>query len=431
MFVDEAKVKVKGGKGGDGVVSFRREKFEPTGGPDGGDGGQGGDVILKVDKGLNTLLKFREQQLFKAADGENGGSKNQHGKNGDDLVIFVPPGTVVYEQGNDTLIADLTAAGDQVVIAEGGRGGKGNARFTSSTRQAPRISENGEPGAEKEIRLELKLLADVGLVGYPNVGKSTLIAKVSAAKPKIDNYHFTTLEPNLGVVKTGDYSSFVMADIPGLIEGAHSGTGLGDQFLRHLERTKVIVHLLDASGLEGRDPLEDFETINQELERFNPQLLEREQLVAANKMDLSAAQENIDELRSQLEDRGYQVLPISAVTGEGVTELIRKVDSLVKEAEEDFGEVTEESEEEVVIKGPQPEDEAEEFYIEQQQGVYEVKGDEIERRVAMTNFNNQDALYHFARVLEELGVEAALKEEGIEAGDTVRVYGIEFEYYED
>ncbi|SDC40315.1 MULTISPECIES: GTPase ObgE [unclassified Candidatus Frackibacter] len=429
MFVDEVSIEVKGGNGGHGVTSFRREKFEPQGGPDGGDGGLGGDVVLLVDEGLNTLLDFREQKHYTAEDGENGKSKNQHGQNGDDLIISVPPGTVVYDEETGEVIADLTNDGDRVVVAEGGRGGRGNARFKSSTRRAPRFSENGEPGEKKRLRLELKLLADVGLVGFPNVGKSTLISNVSAAKPKIGNYHFTTLQPNLGVVKTGDYSSFVMADIPGLIEGAHSGVGLGDEFLRHLERTKVIVHVLDVSGMEGRDPIEDFEVINQELEEFNSKLMEREQVVAANKMDLPLARENIERLKEELEAKGYEVFPISAVTGEGVKELIRRVDRLVQEAE-DIIEVDEE-EEEVVIKGPQLDDEEENFFISKKNGIYIVEGKEIERKVAMTNFANEDAAYHLARTMQKMGVEEALKAEGVQEGDTVRIGGIEFEYHED
>jgi GTP-binding protein len=429
MFIDEASLKVKGGNGGNGASSFRREKYEPQGGPDGGDGGSGGDVVFVVDEGLNTLLSFKEQKKYVAEDGENGRSKKQNGKSGEDLVVRVPPGTIIYDEKKDEVIADLTTEGDRLVVAEGGRGGRGNTRFKSSTKRAPRFSENGEPGEELKVRLELKLLADVGLVGFPNVGKSTLISNVSAAEPKIANYHFTTLTPNLGVVKTGDYSSFVMADIPGVIEGAHSGVGLGDEFLRHLERTKVIVHVLDVSGLEGRDPLEDFAVINQEVEKFNSQLMEREQVVAANKMDLSTAQENIEELKLKLEDQGYQVFPISAVTGEGVQDLIKVVDRLVDEAE-DIIEVDEEDEE-IVIKGPQPTDEKRGFYIIEKNDVYKVKGEEIERKVAMTNFDNEDAMYHLARTMKKMGVEEALQAKDIKEGDTVKIGEIEFEYYED
>ncbi|MGM0471753.1 MAG: GTPase ObgE [Bacillota bacterium] len=428
MFVDEAEIKVEGGRGGNGSTSFRREKFEPQGGPDGGDGGAGGDVVLTVDEGLNTLLEFRERDRYQAEDGGHGQSKNQHGKSGSDLIVPVPPGTVVYQAGSDEVIADLTDEDDRVVIAEGGRGGKGNSRFKSSTRRAPKFSENGEPGEKKKIRLELKLLADVGLVGFPNVGKSTLISNVSAAQPKIGNYHFTTLEPNLGVVKTGDYSSFVMADIPGLIEGAHSGVGLGDDFLRHLERTKVILHVLDTTGREGRDPLEDFEIITEELEKFNPQLCQREQLVAANKMDLPRAQENITEIKSKLEEQGYQVFPISAVTGEGLDELIRAVEQAVSEADEITVE-EEQSDEEVVIKGPQPREEEKRFEIIEREDYYLVKGDEIERKVAMTDLTSDESAYHFAQVLEKMGVEEALIERGISEGDTVKIGEIEFEYF--
>lgn len=428
MFVDEVAIEVEAGSGGDGVTSFRREKFVPEGGPDGGDGGPGGDVILTVDEGLNTLLEFREKKIYKAADGENGQEKNKHGGGGDDLVIEVPPGTVVYDNQTGEVMADMTAEGDKLVVAEGGRGGRGNARFKSSTRQAPKFSENGEPGEKKDLKLELKLLADVGLVGFPNVGKSTLISSVSAAKPEIGNYHFTTVEPNLGVVKTGDYSSFVMADIPGLIEGAHSGVGLGDDFLRHLERTKVILHVLDVSGFEGRDPIEDFAVINEELEKFNSELSQRPQIVAANKMDLTAAKENIGRVKEELEDKGYEVFPISAVTGQGVDELIQAVDKLVQTAEETIESEIEAEDKEVVIKGPQPAEE-EDFEIIKRNGRYIVQGEEIERKVAMVDLTNEESAYHFARRLQEMGIEDALKAHGISDGDTVKIGEVEFEYF--
>ncbi|MGM0501032.1 MAG: GTPase ObgE [Bacillota bacterium] len=427
MFVDEVEIKVKGGDGGDGMTSFRREKYEPAGGPDGGDGGNGGAVIFEVDKGINTLLDFKERKKFEAAAGERGKSKDQHGKNAEDLIVSVPPGTTVKDLKKDRIIADLVEEGQQIVIAEGGRGGRGNARFKTSTRQAPKFSENGEPGEEKELKLELKLLADVGVVGYPSVGKSTLISHVSAAKPKTGAYHFTTTTPNLGVVKVGDYNTFVMADIPGLIEGAHSGVGLGDQFLRHVERTRVLIHMLDVSALEGRDPIDDFRTINQELAKFNPELLERPQVIAANKMDLTDAEENLAEIKEQLEAEGYEVFPISAVTGQGIDELIQRVNQLIQETPEPQ---VKEEEEEVVIKGPQPEDEDDKFVINQENGVYKVSGAEVERKVAMADLSTEEGLRYLIKMLQNLGIEEALKKAGINEGDTVNVAGLEFEYYE-
>jgi GTP-binding protein len=427
MFVDEVEIKVKGGDGGDGATSFRREKYEAKGGPDGGDGGIGGDVIFEVDEGINTLLDFKERKVFAAESGERGRGKDQHGKNAEDLIVSVPPGTTVLDRKKNRVIADLVEEGQQVVIAEGGRGGRGNARFKSSTRQAPKFSENGEPGEEKRLKLELKLLADVGVVGYPSVGKSTLISNVSAAKPKTGAYHFTTTTPNLGVVKVGDYNTFVMADIPGLIQGAHSGVGLGDQFLRHVERTKVLIHMVDISALEGRDPLEDFRTINQELEKFNSDLLERPQVVAANKIDLTDTEENLAELKEVLEAEGYEVFPISAVTGTGVDELIRRVNELVEATPKPQAKP---EEEEVVIRGPQPDDDADRFVINKENGVYKVSGDEVERKVAMGDLTTEEGLRHLIKILENFGIEKELQERGINEGDTVNVAGLEFEYYE-
>ncbi|MCK8815882.1 GTPase ObgE [Natroniella sulfidigena] len=428
MFVDEVKIEVKGGDGGDGMTSFRREKFVSAGGPDGGDGGHGGDVIFKVDEGLNTLLDFRERNKYEAESGERGGSKKQHGKDGDDLVVFVPPGTTVIDVETGETIADLIDDGQKVVVAKGGRGGRGNTRFKSSTKQAPRFSENGEPGESKELKLELKLLADVGLVGYPSVGKSTLISRVSAAKPEIGAYHFTTLKPNLGVVKVGDYDTFVMADIPGLIEGAHQGVGLGDDFLRHIERTKVIVHILDISGIEGRDPLEDFEKINHELKEFNPDLLDREQLVVANKMDLPQAEKNLAEIKPKLEEMGYQVIPISAVTGTGVDELVAEINKLVKEAPDFFA--VEEVEEEVIIRGPQPGEIEQDFEVERVNDTFKVTGDEIERKIAMADLSTEEGLRYLIKTFEKMGVEDALQEAGIKEGMTVDIDGLQFEYRE-
>ncbi|GAB6099074.1 GTPase ObgE [Halanaerocella petrolearia] len=428
MFVDEATIKLKGGDGGSGMTSFRREKFVAAGGPDGGDGGKGGDVILVVDEGLNTLIDFRERNIFEANSGENGKSKNQHGKDAEDLKITVPPGTTVVDTETEEVIADLKEDGQELVVAKGGRGGRGNTRFKSSTRQAPKFSEDGEPGEKKEVKLELKLLADVGLVGYPSVGKSTLISRVSAAKAETAAYHFTTLEPNLGVVKTKGFDSFVIADVPGLIEGAHEGVGLGDQFLRHLERTKVLVHLIDISAMEGRDPLEDFQRINQELEEYSGQLLDKPQVVAANKMDLPDAKDNLAQVKPELEAEGYEVFAISAATGQGVEELMDRVYELVQEAPEPV--LEEEREEEVVIRGPQPDDYEPDFEIERENNIFKVTGNRIEREVAMADLTTDEGLQQLLKTFKRLGIEDALKEKGIQEGQTVDLAGLQFEYYE-
>jgi len=321
MFVDQVKIYVKGGDGGNGMVAFRREKYVPKGGPAGGDGGKGGDVIFIVDEGLRTLMDFRYQRHFKATKGENGRSKSQHGKNAEDLVVKVPPGTVVKDDDTGEVIADLVRHGERAVIAKGGRGGRGNIRFATSRNPAPEIAENGEPGQERYIVLELKVLADVGLVGFPSVGKSTLLSIVSSARPKIAEYHFTTIVPNLGVVETEDGRSFVMADLPGLIEGAHQGAGLGLQFLRHIERTRVIVHVIDMGAVEGRDPYQDFLTINKELREYNLRLTERPMMIAANKMDMPGAEENLEKFKEQLQE-DIPIFPISAVTQSGIRELL-------------------------------------------------------------------------------------------------------------
>ncbi|HWJ79262.1 MAG TPA: GTPase ObgE, partial [Niallia sp.] len=321
MFVDQVKIYVKGGDGGNGMVAFRREKYVPKGGPAGGDGGKGANVIFEVEEGLRTLMDFRYQRHFKAPRGEHGMSKNQHGRNAKDMIVKVPPGTIVSDANTNEVIADLTEHGQQAIIARGGRGGRGNSRFASPSNPAPELSENGEPGQEREVVLELKVLADVGLVGFPSVGKSTLLSVVSSAKPKIADYHFTTIAPNLGMVETEDSRSFVMADLPGLIEGAHSGVGLGHQFLRHIERTRVIVHVIDMAAIEGRDPYEDYVTINKELQEYNLRLLERPQIIVANKMDMPEAEENLNIFKGKLED-DYPIFPVSALTRSGLRDLL-------------------------------------------------------------------------------------------------------------
>lgn len=419
MFIDYAKINVKAGDGGNGIVAFRREKYVPMGGPAGGDGGKGGDIIFEADEGLRTLMDFRYQKHFKAKRGAHGLGKNMHGASGEDLVVKVPVGTVIKDDDNDQVIADLVTAGQRVIVAKGGRGGRGNARFASSRNKAPSISENGEPGEEKWIRLELKLLADVGLVGFPNAGKSTLISRISAARPKIADYPFTTLVPNLGVVRTKSKDTFVVADIPGLIENAHQGAGLGHHFLRHVERTKVLVFVLDTAETEGRDVLEDYNTLRQELELYNEDLSKRPFLIAANKMDIPEAKENLDKLKSQFKEKVFE---ISAVTGEGVTDLVEKVYEILQSIPEDelVGEepVIRKFEEEIP------------FEINLVDGVYEVTGSRIDKLVAMTNFDTDEGLQRFQMIIEKMGVEDELRKLGIKDGDTVRISDLEFDYTE-
>lgn len=419
MFVDVAKIYVKGGDGGRGSNAVRREKFVPEGGPWGGDGGRGGNVIFVVDSGLNTLVDFKYQKHFKAQRGGLGGTKGMHGAAAEDLVVKVPPGTVVKNDDNGEVLFDLTEPGTRVVIAKGGRGGRGNMRFWTPQNKMPTFYEKGEPGEERYLLLELKVLADAGLVGFPNAGKSTLLSSVSAARPKIANYPFTTLNPVLGVVEVGDGRSFVLADIPGLIEGAHTGVGLGHEFLRHIERTKVLIHVLDGAGTEGRDPLQDFEIIQGELQAFNPEVAERTTLVAFNKMDITEARENLARVKHELEQRGYQVYPVSGVTGEGIKPLLQAtadaIAAYVPPAEPP-------PPAEVIYR---PKDE--EFEVQRSGGVWQVTGKEIEKLVAMTMWENDEAVQRFAKILKTKGVEKALRRQGAQDGDTVRVYGVEFE----
>lgn len=424
MFVDHVEIHVKAGDGGDGLVAFRREKYVPQGGPAGGDGGKGGDVVFEVDEGLRTLMDFRYQHQFKAKKGENGGPKNQHGRDAEDLVVNVPPGTMVIDSKTRKVLADLTEHNDRAVVAKGGRGGRGNSRFASSTNPAPRLSENGEPGEERDVTVELKVLADVGLVGFPSVGKSTLLSVVSAAKPKIASYPFTTIQPNLGVVDIEDGGSFVIADLPGLIEGAHSGAGLGHEFLRHIERTKVLVHMIDMSGSEGRDPYEDYVKINEELRRYNLRLLERPQVIAANKMDIPGAREQLDRFKQRL-DSDVPVFPISAVTNEGVRELLFAVTDLVEKTAE-FPVTAEQAEGEVTYHH---ESEAPPFTITRDDdGAFVVSGKEIERLFKMTNFSTDEGAKRFARQMRGMGIEDELRKRHIQDGDTVRILDYEFEY---
>ncbi|GIN22663.1 MAG TPA: GTPase ObgE [Bacillus bacterium] len=428
MFVDQVKVYVKGGDGGNGMVAFRREKYEPMGGPAGGDGGKGASVIFMVDEGLRTLMDFRYQRHFKAQRGENGMSKSQHGRGADDLIIKVPPGTVVTDEQTGEVIADLVQNGQKAVIAKGGRGGRGNIRFATPANPAPEIAENGEPGQERDVILELKLLADVGLVGFPNVGKSTLLSVVSAAKPKIADYHFTTIKPNLGVVQTDDDRSFVMADLPGLIEGAHEGIGLGHQFLRHVERTRVIVHVIDMSAAEGRDPYEDFITINEELEKYNLRLMERPQIIVANKMDMPEAEGNLEEFQAKLQE-DYPIFPISALTRQGLRQLLFAIADKL-EVTPEFPLYDEIDIEKAVNRVVYKHEETEvPFTITRApDGSFVVSGARVERLFKMTDFSREESVRRFARQLRSLGVDNALRQRGAKDGDTVRLLDYEFEF---
>lgn len=429
MFVDQVKIYIKGGDGGNGMVAFRREKYVPKGGPAGGDGGKGADIVFEVNEGLRTLMDFRYQRHFKASRGENGMPKNQHGKNAKDMVVKVPPGTIVTDADTNEVIADLTSHGQRAVIAKGGRGGRGNSRFATPANPAPELSEKGEPGQEREVVLELKLLADAGLVGFPSVGKSTFLSVVSAAKPKIADYHFTTLAPNLGVVATEDGRSFVLADLPGLIEGAHSGAGLGHQFLRHIERTRVIVHVIDMSALEGRDPYEDYVTINHELKQYNLRLTERPQIIVANKMDMPDAEENLRNFKEQLQD-DYPVFPVSALTQQGLKEVLFAVADKIDETPE-FPLIHEEEEKDVNRVLYKHEPDKKEFEISRDpDGSFVLAGDAIERLFKMTDFSRDESVRRFARQLRGMGVDGALRERGAKNGDTVKLLEYEFEFIE-
>jgi len=417
MFFDEAKIYVKGGDGGNGCVSFRREKYVPFGGPNGGDGGKGGDVYLVVNPHLNTLVAFKRQRHFKAQRGGHGRGKNQTGRSGQDLVIEVPPGTVVRDAKTGEFIADLTEPGQKVLVARGGRGGRGNAAFATPTNQAPRIAERGEPGQERWLHLELKLIADVGIVGVPNAGKSTLLAAVSAARPKIADYPFTTLEPNLGVVALDEATSFVMADIPGLIEGASRGAGLGHTFLRHIERTRLIVHLLDGAS---PNPLRDYETINEELALFDEKLAAKPQLVVLNKIDLPQAQAIWPAVKEAIEARGKPILSISALTGQGVREMLGRVAEMLKALPRKEIALPE-------AKVLRPREE-EAFTIVREDGAWRVRGAKVERLAAMTNWDLDEAVQRFHRIITRMGVTMALREAGVQIGDTVRIGKVELEW---
>ncbi|EAD5765049.1 TPA: GTPase ObgE [Listeria innocua] len=427
MFVDQVKIYVKAGNGGDGMVAFRREKFVPNGGPAGGDGGKGADVVFVVDEGLRTLVDFRFKRIFKAEHGEHGMSKSMHGRGAEDLVVKVPQGTIVKDIDTGEIIADLVAHGQRAVIAKAGRGGRGNKRFATPANPAPELSENGEPGQERNVQLELKVLADVGLVGFPSVGKSTLLSVVSAARPKIAAYHFTTIVPNLGMVDAGDGRSFVMADLPGLIEGASQGVGLGHQFLRHIERTRVIVHVIDMSGSEGRVPYEDYMAINNELEQYNLRLMERPQIIVANKMDMPDAEENLKEFKTKIAE-DIPVFPISAVTKTGLRELLLAIaDKLETTPEFPLNEILEQEDEDTVLYKYVAEEP--DFEITREpDGTFVLSSAKIERLFTMTNFERDASISRFARQLRAMGVDEALRKRGAKDGDIVRLLDYEFEF---
>lgn len=420
MFYDKTKINIKAGDGGSGCVAMRREKYVAEGGPWGGDGGRGGSIILEGDEGLNTLVDFRYKRHFKSNRGQHGMGKGMHGRSGEDTVLRVPVGTIIRNAETNEIIADIVEPQQQVVVAKGGRGGRGNMRFATAQNKAPTIAEKGEPGEELWISLELKLIADVGLVGFPNAGKSTIISSVSAAKPKIADYPFTTLVPNLGVVRLSDGESFVMADIPGLIEGAHQGVGLGHEFLRHVERTRLLIHVLDTAGTEGRDPVEDFHVINRELAQYDERLAKRPMVIAANKLDLPEAEENLKRLQQELGDK-YEIFAVSAATVQGLDKLMQRVGELLKEIPKE--ELVVVPEPELVEYNPEPR-----FTLVKENDVFVIAGKEIERLLYMTDLNSEQAVQRFGMIMDKMGVNKALEEAGATEGDTVRIGNFEFEY---
>jgi len=422
MFIDEAKIYIRAGNGGNGAVSFRREKYVANGGPDGGDGGNGGSIIFIADENVHTLADFRYKRKYLGNDGENGGKRERSGKYGEDTIIRIPMGTLIRDVESDKILIDLSKPKQEYIVAKGGKGGAGNQHFAKATRQIPTFAKSGTNGEERSIKLELKLLAEVGLLGFPNVGKSTLLSRVSSAKPKIANYHFTTLTPNLGVVKIDRETEFVIADIPGLIEGAHEGTGLGHEFLRHVERTKLLIHLIDISESEGRDPIEDFEKINKELELFKPELLQKKQIIAANKIDVVSNSESVDKFKKEMESRGYEVFLISAVTGTGLKSLIFRTAQLVKELPDIELYENIDKIKEYIVK----EDIG--FKVVQVEDYYVVEGPTVVKLLGSVNIDDYDSLGYFQRRLRTLGIIDALVNAGIEEGDTVCVGDFEFNY---
>ena len=426
MFADRAKIYIRSGKGGDGHASFRRELYVPNGGPDGGDGGRGGDVIFEVDKGLNTLADFRHKRKFTAQDGEPGGKRRCHGKDAKDIVLKVPEGTIIREAETNKIIADMSGDNTRQIVLKGGKGGLGNMHFATATMQVPKYAQPGKPAQELWVNLELKVIADVGLVGFPNVGKSTFLSRVTNAQPKIANYHFTTLTPNLGVVDLEGAKGFVIADIPGLIEGASEGVGLGHEFLRHVERTKLMIHVVDAAGTEGRDPVDDIYKINAELKAYNEEIASRPQVIAANKIDLiySEDEDPIERLRSEFEPQGIKVFPISGVTGEGLSDLLYYVSSELQNMDEKpivFEQEYFPEEELIHIDIP--------YTVEIIDDMYVVEGPKIEKMLGYTNLDSEKGFAFFQKFLKEAGILEKLEEAGIQEGDTVKMYGLQFEYY--
>ena len=425
MFVDYAKITIKSGDGGNGARSFRREKYVAAGGPDGGDGGKGGDIIFRVDPDENTLINFRYNKKYKAENGENGRGSNCYGKSGKDLYIDVPIGTVVKDAKTGRVIADLSKQGEEKIVLKGGRGGKGNSHFATSTRQAPNFSQEGESGTELEVILELKLLADVGLIGYPNVGKSTILSMVTSATPKIADYEFTTIQPNLGVVKNEYGDSFVIADIPGIIEGASSGVGLGIQFLRHIERTRLLLHVIDISGFSGRDPVDDFYKINEELKKYSEKLSKRKQIIVANKSDIMKDENDYIRLEELAKENDMEIYKISAATNKGLNTLFNRVSEVLKDLPKEELYEEEESEKVYTLNNDK-----EDFTISKKDGVYVVEGKAIEKLLKRVNMEDNESLYYFQKSIKSLGVEERLKAMGIKEGDTVKFIIWEFEWYD-
>ncbi len=424
MFVDYAKIIIKSGDGGNGAATFRREKYVAAGGPDGGDGGKGGDVYFEVDQNANTLIDFRYTKKFKAENGQNGSGSHRSGKSGEDCIVKVPLGTIVKDAETGKVIVDLSKEGQKELILKGGKGGKGNSHFATSTRQAPRFAIDGEKGKEKEVILELKLLADVGLVGFPNVGKSTILSRVTAATPKIADYHFTTIDPNLGVVKTEHGDSFVLADIPGIIEGASEGVGLGTQFLRHVERTRLLLHVIDVAGTEGRDPIDDFNKINEELKKYSEKLANRKQLIVANKIDSMQDNLNLENLEKLAKERNIEIYKISAVTGEGLNELFNHVAKIIKTLpKEEIVDI----EDRIVYT---LDDEEDQFTIDIIDGEFIVEGPAVERLMGRVNIGDNESYHYMEKMLKKIGIEDALREKGVKEGDTVRLLEWVFEWYE-
>lgn len=424
MFTDYVKIVIKSGNGGDGAITFRREKYVAAGGPDGGDGGRGGNIYFRVDPNANTLIDFRYTKKFKAQNGENGSGSNKYGKAGEDLYIDVPIGTIIKDAKTGKVVADLSKQGQIELVLKGGRGGRGNSHFATATRQVPRFAQAGEEGEEKEVILELKLLADVGLLGFPNVGKSTFLSRVTDARPKIANYHFTTIEPNLGVVKTKTGDSFVIADIPGIIEGASEGIGLGIQFLRHVERTRLLLHVIDVSGIEGRNPVKDYYTINEELKKYSEKLSKKKQIIVANKVDIMQDDTGFKELEKIAQKENLEIYKISGVTGEGVSELLDRVSSILKTLPKE--EIVEEAEKKVYTL----EDDENEFTVRKEGEVFVVEGKAVNRLMGRINIDDNESMYYFQKKLKELGIEEELKKQGIHEGDYVKMLNWTFEWFE-